>query len=315
MKRLALTLLVATALASANAFSAPITLQPGPLYIVSDDAEQFSINNSITSPTSAGEGLWGILQILNIQMGSITTANQTVGPGTSFFVDGQNGGNQVLGIFYGGHTCPLAADCSTDTVTNDLTLDLYWHDKSSQNASALLSPGGCKTTGCGLGSIAANRTAQNQFTGFTNSTGNPGDSVTFLARLHTAIGIDGPVDPGQFADQIESSAGKAEGYFEVDNSVVGAWTSQLDSNWFTIDPNGFPFASFTRDMRLDSNFSPNTSWDNPSGGICPSSGGPMLCIVGLRTDDPMQAFAVPEPGTIALVVLALAGMGAWKRRR
>jgi hypothetical protein len=346
MKKLALSVLVAGTLAGANAFAAPISLPQGPLFFQFNDAEQSSFNNVIPIPGSAAtEGLWGLVQLSNLAVGSITQSHQEIGGGgAQFFVDRILPANaQVLGIFYGGQAFidpNHPPQTPPEVAFNGLHLDLWWHDNSNQNVSNLLAPGGCSTSGCGLGSIAA-RTADNQFNGFTNTTGNPStDVATFLGRFDVHIGIDdcngspaalatpicvasfGPLasDPGAFNDQDESGVnpgtqtGTAKTYLTVDTSAGGAWASQLASHWFTAGPNGVPFLGFTNDIRLDTIFTHNVSWDVALGpNACNTVNGTGIC--GLRTNDPGRAFAVPEPGSLTLVGLALAGMGAWKRRR
>jgi hypothetical protein len=100
-------------------------------------------------------------------------------------------------------------------------------------------------------------------------------------------------------DTIPSSngfTGQADSYGSVDASAGGLWANQLNSDWFQ---------SYLgmRDLRFKNSYNYNPVWSQGSD------------ILGARIDDPGQAFALPEPGALSLMGLAMVGMGAALRRR
>src|SRR4051812_19257185 len=114
MKRIALSILVAGGLVSAGTFAAPIVLPNAPIFLQFVDAEQFSATNDIGNaanpttfhPAAGTEGTWGVVQVTSMQLGTVLNplGSDIQGGGSTFFSNGQNGGNQVLGIFHSIHT-------------------------------------------------------------------------------------------------------------------------------------------------------------------------------------------------------------------
>jgi hypothetical protein len=280
----------------------------GPVLIHLNDDEQFSASNMIVGPNNATpynaintggtEGNWGIVEISSIQQGTVLNpvGSDVQGGGPTLFVNGQNGGEQILGIFYGVHVDVA----NNPSLASGGVLDLYGFTGSSQDVGTEL------TDAANL----AKRTAQNQYTGFSCATGNTAN-CTFLARLDFVYGantaadttttIVSPVNPGTFQGQ-----GVAQSYLSVDTADPGAWSNALNTNFFTLDPDNNPLPD-TPDFRLTNSFSQNgaNAWSGPGD------------IVGLASSDPGRTAAapVPEPGTLGLLASALLGLGVWVRRR
>jgi hypothetical protein len=81
-------------------------------------------------------------------------------------------------------------------------------------------------------------------------------------------------------------------------SAGGLWSAQLNSDYF-LNSEG------ARDLRFKNSYNANKNWNSKTNAN----------ILGARVDDPGQAVALPEPGALSLMGLAMIGMGAALRRR
>lgn len=296
----------------ASAF--PIVLPGGPLHFQFRTAEQYSPGNDINNsanPAGVGsqpEGNWGIVQIMTISTGTLVspTGFDIAGPGATVFSDGQNNGQQILGIFYAVLNNP---GTSPSTSTGGV-LDLYFWDKSSQMIDAPLDPNDLGQRGNGgsqSGNSAASRPSQYQ--GFTCLPNNM-VGCTFLARFNFTPGAD--VRTGFNTNTIFTAANAtvSETYMAVDTATPGAWSDALDSDFFTFDPIKQPCGPAVackraNDARLDAPFILAPDWD-----IVGSD------IVGLAKEGSLRVFSTPEPATLALLVMGgLAAAGAIRSRR
>lgn len=267
---------------AAYAAPAPSSLPPGPIYLKFSGQEQIAVGGG-TTWAGSNEINWGVFTISTMNRGSVAEPNDQLNPsGFPFFVDGLSGG-QITGMFYGVEAGDVSA-------TNPFPakrgfMDLYWRDLN------LLAPSSIDTVAPGVrcGFSCAN--------GYTQ-----GD---FLARLFFDTGMD-TSDPdntivGTTVPSSGGFTGQADSYASVDVTAGGLWANQLDSNWF---------ASWQglRDLRFKNSYNSNTNWN----GVSQNGEG---LVLGARIDDPGQAYAVPEPGALSLMGLAMVGMGAVLRRR
>jgi len=267
------------AIMSAGAFAAaaPSSLPPGPVYLKFSGQEQIAINGAHTFGDN--EINWGVILVSTAEKGDVNTPHDAIDPnGDIFYVNGQGG--QITGMFYGIQQ-GTASETNPFPATGGF-LDLYWRDLSTMSKSSVSNTSIDPSIRCG----------ETCATGFTEG--------TFLARIMFDTGMDvGNPTNTIVGDTVPSSngfTGQADSYGSVDASAGGLWADQLNSDWFS---------SYLgmRDLRFKNSYNYNPVWSQGSD------------ILGARIDDPGQAFALPEPGALSLMGLAMVGMGAALRRR
>jgi hypothetical protein len=261
----------------AYAAPAPTSLPAGPIYLKFSGQEQIAINGAHTFGNN--EINWGVIIVSTAESGDVNTPHDAIDPnGDIFYVNGQGG--QITGMFYG-------IQQGTASATNPFPatggfLDLYWRDLSTMSKSSVSNNDINPDVRCG----------ESCATGFTEG--------AFLARIKFDTGMDISNSTNTIVgNQVPSSngfSGQADSYGSVDASAGGLWANQLNSDWFQ---------SYLgmRDLRFKNSYNYNRVWNDGDN------------ILGARIDDPGQAYALPEPGALSLMGLAMVGMGAALRRR
>lgn len=314
MKKLILAVFMGWTLMSTSVFSAPIVLPSGPLFFEFLTEEQYSNTNdinNINNPAGVGvspEGNWGVVEITTISAGTILspTGSQITGPGPTIFTNGQNGGQQILGIFYSVLNNPGGPPFSS----TGGVLDLYFWTNHNQaittpfNSADLLRRGkGGSQNGH---SVSAAPSEYKDFTCLPNTLG-----CTFLARFNFTSGADISTTFNTNTIFTPTGSSTSETYLSVDTTTAGAWTAPLNSNFFTLNPNNQTCGSGVactspNDLRLDATFTlgGTAGWDVVN-----------TDIIGLWKSGSFQAFVVPEPDSLALLTIGFLVAGAARYRR
>lgn len=308
MNRLVLAVFTVGALLSTNVLALPVALPGGPVFVQFNTAEQYSASNDIgnvANPAAAGfEGNWGIVQITNLSIGTVVspTGSRIAGPGATIFSDGQNGGEQILGMFYGVVNNPGGPPFTSIGGV----LDLYYWSSNNQVINTPFSSADLVKRGQG-GSQSGNTAGA--YLGFTCSPGTPG--CTFLARFDFTPGADVSTTSNTNTIVTPANSSTSEAYLSVDTATPGVWTGFLASNFFTLDPidqvcgSGIACTS-PNDLRLEATFTRNGAepWDIAN-----------TDIIGLGKGGSFGAFVVPEPDSLALLAIGLTAVGVAGSRR
>jgi hypothetical protein len=296
------------------AAAAPIDLPANtPLFIQFKNLEQIDSSglNVLTIPggyvgTTPTQGTWGVALITGIQIGAAIASppHNDISGGGSFYTDDGPGGTagMITGIL-GGYQITSA------TTQTGGFIDLYWHDagKDTTLGASLAAEADC---------IAGNTCGPNAATVGAFSTANGG---VFLARLLYDTGIvpndNATTNKSSTDPTTQGASGFADGFTNVDLTKKGAWSDILNGNWFFVelDKDGVrgDDANELRDVRLSNFFNVDVTAWNGTAGSNPTA-------IGARSNDPARVFTaevVPEPATLTLLGLGMAGLGYRRRRQ
>lgn len=317
------------AVLSFSAVAGPATTMPkGPLYMKFNGLEQVAFGGASTWGANAslgasvgtqvadinanggtaglggthdGEISWGVFVMSTISKGFVAVPNQDIGDtGTQIFAnDVLPGNSQITGMFYGIEQGVLSAGCADSDANTACSnpfpgvsgyLDLYWRDLNTWSQTSNFPDEDIPS----LGSTPAVRTAYDKSTGYTD-----GD---LLVRLKFSTGMDGSTNTIRGTSEVNSSGftGTAYSYAEVIADGGGLWSGRMNGNYFKPLVDSLPVL---RDFKFENKYTYHAAWD---GGIG---------IAGATLNDPAQAYALPEPGMLSLMGLAMLGMAVARRRK
>jgi len=217
------------------------------------------------------------------------------GSGNTLWADGQ-GGAELTGVFSGINvkTVTLSGgNYSVDSTGGTLKI---WIN----TAGALSAAGGFSQ---GLGGYAAAGGGCLANTNCYNGISNDAGGGSFLDLAWAAVGL--VADPtitvhGQFTALTQPNSGHATGYLDV---TGGAYASRFDTNGQLGGSDLFAQNDFCTPGQVG-------CVNLAAAGGSPANGGWQL-----RSNDPVRGRYVPEPGSLALVGLALLGVGVASTRR
>lgn len=290
-------------LAVSTAALGTITPNVGPVVFKTNDVSSGTLYPTGAAPilgpgAMLGEDGWGLLQVMQINAGSVIGFNDIASTGQTSWNNPigppyQPGDRQLFGVYW--NIQDLPGGVSPGPIQTTESAGLYfaiWE----QDAGVAGVMGAAGTAGRGLPWT---------YTGI----GGAGNPVLWLTGQSTAMGLLGTLAATEYyavTDTTVSGTGFAETYLEV--ADLTSW----------VDPNGTtqagPGKGVLNDL-LDSDFYVGTAGQRADLYLKMTTSFPGSVDWTLTSDDDVAGIAVPEPITVLAVFLGVSGLGGYVRRR
>lgn len=313
-------LLLAVSTAAMAAPWSPLTIDyRGPVIFKTNDVSSgtlYSDPNDITSGSAGpgsmtGEDGWGLLQVMQINIGKIIGVNDIASTTSSLWSNPPAPpppGRELFGVYWNVQDTKVSSGGGLVQVTESVGLYFaIWEQDAGTAAAVSTDLGWAGTAGRGL------PWEYDRIGGYDpNGLGSTGSPVLWLTGKSTAMGLLGTLAGTEYlaGTDLAGGTGFAETYMEV--ADLTTW----------VDPNGTTVAGPGKGLHnalFNSNYYVGPG---PAGGganadlyLKMTTSYPGDYDWTISSDDDIGAIAIPEPITVMAVFLGISSLGGYVRKR